>query len=106
MLVLGRREGESIFIGDDMELSVLKINLKEKKVRFGITASDGVELKIEADLYKVDGKIKAFTIYRRNSFNLGKDIEVVLVDVYPSQIRIGIDAPKSVKLVRNELSPK
>jgi len=42
MLVLTRRPGESITIGDDVEVRILEVN--GEKVRVGIDAPDSVEV--------------------------------------------------------------
>ena len=42
MLVLSRREGESILIGDDIEISVIEV--QGDKVRLGITAPKNLRI--------------------------------------------------------------
>lgn len=37
------------------------------------------------------------------SFFLGEDIEIVILDVQNDKIKIGINAPQSVKVIRREL---
>ena len=40
MLILARNEGQTIFIGDDIKITVLGINVKQ--VRIGIEAPDDI----------------------------------------------------------------
>ena len=42
---------------------------------------------------------------RSESIIIGEDIKVTILGVFGSQIRIGIDAPKAVKIRRDELEP-
>lgn len=42
MLVLSRREGETIIVGDDIEITILKV--RQGKIRIGITAPDDVRI--------------------------------------------------------------
>lgn len=37
------------------------------------------------------------------SFQIGDDIEVTVVDVQEGRVKIGIDAPKNVRILRREL---
>lgn len=54
MLVLTRGRGESIFIGDDIEIQV--INIKEHSVRIGIEAPKDVQI-IRDDAKKKSPKV-------------------------------------------------
>ena len=36
---------------------------------------------------------------------IGDDIAIMIVEIRPGVVRIGIDAPRTVKIVREELSP-
>ena len=40
------------------------------------------------------------------SITIGEDIRIIIVDVDGNQIKIGIDAPKTVKIYREELYAK
>jgi len=37
------------------------------------------------------------------SFNIGKDITVTVIDLRPGQVSIGIDAPKDVSIKRDNM---
>jgi carbon storage regulator CsrA len=39
------------------------------------------------------------------SFFIGDDIEVVILETHGSQVRIGINAPRDVQILRTELIP-
>ena len=43
------------------------------------------------------------TRHSGQSIVIGQDIEVVVLQVEGSQVRIGINAPRSVRVLRNEL---
>ena len=40
------------------------------------------------------------------SITIGDDIRIIIVDVEGSQVKVGIDAPKSIKIYREELYAK
>ena len=37
---------------------------------------------------------------------IGQDIEVVVLDIVGNQVRLGVQAPKSMKVLREELLPE
>lgn len=37
-------------------------------------------------------------------FLIGDDIEITITDIYGDKVRVGIDAPKQVKILRTELT--
>jgi len=43
---------------------------------------------------------------RNNTIRIGDDIEIKLYQVTGNQVRIAIDAPKDVKILRGELRKK
>jgi len=54
MLVLSRRLGETIIIGDDIKITVLGIN--GNQVRVGITAPKNVEVHREEVYHRIKGE--------------------------------------------------
>ena len=40
------------------------------------------------------------------SITIGEDIRIIIVDVEGSQVKVGIDAPKTIKIYREELYAK
>jgi carbon storage regulator len=51
MLILSRNEGQTIFVGDDIKITVLAIN--GKQARIGITAPDDVAVNREEVYLKI-----------------------------------------------------
>lgn len=48
MLIIYRRVGESIFIGDDIRLTLLRVNgrnWRTRRVRVGIAAPEGIDVR-------------------------------------------------------------
>ena len=56
MLILGRDSGESIIIGDDITVTVIKIS--GNQVRLGIYAPRNVTINREEIHLKIQGKLK------------------------------------------------
>ena len=55
MLILTRREGETIRIGDDIEVKILSV--KSNQVRIGITAPEEVEVHREEIYQKIQEEL-------------------------------------------------
>ncbi len=81
MLVLTRRESESLLIGDDIKLTVLKIENKQ------IT---------------VDVNSEIFYLKIEEGIEIGDDIKVTVVKIIKGQVKLGFDAPKDVTINREE----
>ena len=41
--------------------------------------------------------------YRNESIMIGEDIEIMIIDIYGNNVRLGIAAPKSVPVHRREV---
>ena len=94
MLVLSRRIGEAIRIGDDLVLEVLDIG------RYIVM------LELERPDPDYD-RPQWLVVDRRigESFQVADDIHVFVKDVEGSFVRLGIDAPRQIEIVRAELEP-
>lgn len=86
MLVLARKLGEELTIGESVLISILEIS--NNKVKVLITT-----------------KTNKLVISLKNGdeFILDDSIRVVITGVSTSNTHIGIDAPRSVKVLRKEL---
>ena len=84
MLVLTRREGEGLLIGNDIRVTVLIIF--EKRIKLQLK---GLENKV------ITCHIGATTPIRG-------DITVKIVDIDQKQVKLGIEAPKDMKIDREE----
>ena len=86
MLVLTRREGEGLLIGNDIRVTVLIIF--EKRVK--------LQLK--------DLENKVITCRLGVTTPIRDDISVKVVDIDQKQVKLGIEAPKDMKIDRDEVS--
>ena len=86
MLVLTRRLGESLIIGDDIKITVLTIG--KNQIKLGVNDSGGVTIKLQETTTIKDG------------------IAVKLVKSDKSQVKLGITAPDSVTINREEVYKK
>ena len=84
MLVLTRREGEGLLIGNDIRITVLIIF--EKRIKLQLK---GLENKV------ITCRLGATTPIR-------DDITVKVVDIDQKQVKLGIEAPKDMKIDREE----
>jgi sRNA-binding carbon storage regulator CsrA len=84
MLVLTRREGEGLLIGNDVRITVLIVF--EKRIKLQLK---GLENKV------ITCHIGATTPIRG-------DITVKIVDIDQKQVKLGIEAPKDMKIDREE----
>jgi Global regulator protein family. len=85
MLVLARRQGESLKIGNEIEITVKKINPSHVKLCLNNSEDitiDKLESKVIADGIKI------------------KVVKIKVVKIKGSQIKLGINAPESMKVDR------
>ncbi len=86
MLVLTRLPGDSVLIGDEVEITLVEI--QGSKVRIGIgdptTGSEGQQALLSPD----------------ETISIGSNIEVLLVDITGNIARLGITAPQEVGIRR------
>ena len=62
----------------------------------------------EAAILPVERSRKMLVLTRRQgeSIKIGEDIRITVLQLLGRKVRIGIDAPDDVKIVRNELGPE
>ena len=85
MLVLTRREGQSLLIGNDIRVTVLIIF--EKRIK--------LQLK--------DSGSKVITCHLGATTPIRSDITLKVVDIDQKQVKLGIKAPKDMKVDRKEV---
>ena len=84
MLVLTRREGEGLLIGNDVRVTVLII----------------FEKRIKLQLKDLENKV--ITCRLGATTPIRGDIAVKVVEIDQKQVKLGINAPESMKVDRNE----
>ena len=85
MLVLTRREGQSLLIGNDIRVTVLII----------------FEKRIKLQLKDLENKV--ITCRLGATTPIRGDITVKVVDIDQKQVKLGIEAPKDMKIDREEV---
>ena len=85
MLVLTRREGEGLLIGNDVRVTVLII----------------FEKRIKLQLKDLENKV--ITCRLGATTPIRDDISVKVVDIDQKQVKLGIEAPKDMKIDRDEV---
>jgi sRNA-binding carbon storage regulator CsrA len=84
MLVLTRREGEGLLIGNDIRVTVLIV----------------FEKRIKLQLKDIENKV--ITCRLGATTPIRDDITVKVVDIDQKQVKLGIEAPKDMKIDREE----
>ena len=85
MLVLTRREGEGLLIGNDIRVTVLIV----------------FEKRIKLQLKDLENKV--ITCRLGATTPIRDDISVKVVDIDQKQVKLGIEAPKDMKVDRDEV---
>ena len=85
MLVLTRREGEGLLIGNDIRVTVLIV----------------FEKRIKLQLKNLENKV--ITCRLGATTPIRDDISVKVVDIDQKQVKLGIEAPKDMKIDRDEV---
>lgn len=106
MLVLSRHADEGILIGDDVLVTVL--SLRGNKVRLGISAPPEVGI-IRAELPGFgcggSGGSGMLVLSRKvnEGIRIGDTVTLKVIKISGKSVRLGIDAPKDVSVLRAEL---
>ncbi|MGR3174707.1 MAG: carbon storage regulator [Candidatus Scalindua sp.] len=82
MLVLARRQGESLIIADDIKITVLIIY--KAKIKMGVNS-------------------EVVTVKLRESISIGDGITIRLIKMDTNQVKLGIEAPEDVSIKREEV---
>ena len=85
MLVLSRREGEGLLIGRDIRVTVLIIFEKRIKLQIKVLENRVITCRLGA------------------TTPIRGDITVKVVDIDQKQVKLGIEAPKDMKIDRDEV---
>ena len=85
MLVLTRREGEGLLIGNDIRVTVLIV----------------FEKRIKLQLKNLENKV--ITCRLGATTPIRGDITIKVVDIDQKQVKLGIEAPKDMKVDRDEV---
>jgi len=110
MLILSRKAGESLLIGDDIQMNVLKI--RDNEVSIGIIAPDKEIIRPEVDeigghALSDRGAMLVLTRNKRESLEIGKDIKITVLEIRSGQrVRLGLTAPMDVPIFRKEMMDK
>jgi sRNA-binding carbon storage regulator CsrA len=98
MLVIGRRAGEIVHVGDDLEVRVLKSTTHKCLVEF---ASKGnANLHGEQVWLRTEPRQgQAVSV----NLDLGNGVKMALMRATPRQVQLGFDAPPSVGVFRHEM---
>ncbi len=83
MLILTRKLGESVVIGDDIKITVLSIG--KNQIMLDVNDSGFV------------------TINLQESITIRDDIRITAVKIDKTQVKLGIEAPKDVTVNREEV---
>ena len=84
MLVLTRREGDGLLIGSDIRVTVLIIFEKRIKLQIKVLENRVITCRLGA------------------TTPIRGDITVKVVDIDQKQVKLGIEAPKDMKIDREE----
>jgi len=125
MLILRRRKDESIMIGDDVE--IIAKDIQDDKVGLKIMAPDDVPIlmkEIWDAIQRKNGQKKesqdqqgtqepvmgatdrcapVLFLKRDDSIMIGDDVEIIIVGIIRSGVRLGITAPKEIPVHRREV---
>lgn len=92
MLLVMRRKGESICVGDDLEITIIKLNYG----RVHIAIKSKKELGI-----KTDGKL--IVIVKVDQTIMIGEIEILVTKLQGYQVHLGFKAPQAIRIMRKEL---
>lgn len=103
MLVLTRREGESVMIGDDVQVLIEKT--EKNKVSLRIESHKELPICINELLYPIERTGFSLIVSRREgqSVFIGGNIEIQIVVTNNNSIRIGVKAPMEISVKRQEI---
>jgi len=88
MLAIARTKGQTIMIGDDIEVTIVEI--AGDRVRFGVDAPK--------DMAVVTGKDPA-----KQLIMVGTDISVHVIDIRGDKVRVGVVVPPNMSVHRKEV---
>jgi carbon storage regulator len=92
LLIINRKIGESLIIGDNLRITVLDIQGKCIQLRLGFVED---KLILPVSTLKLDERLK-----------VGKDLTISVVQIRGKQAKIGIDSHRDIQILRGELYDK
>jgi carbon storage regulator CsrA len=118
MLILTRRPGEALHIGDAIEINILAIHHHLVRIEMitdaAVLVQRGEFAHLELDPDAMDGLLitedghtrrsSLFTRAAQQSIRVGEDIELQILDVKGQQARMGVQAPRGLVILRCNLS--
>jgi len=93
MLIITRKIGEAITIGDNIRFKVARIT------------GNNVSLAVSAPMFKEIDQTES-TIKIGGSINIGNEIEIFILGIQGRQVRLGIKAPEKTVVHREEIYVK
>jgi carbon storage regulator len=111
MLVLTRKPGEEIMIGDEIRLQVSRVYDNEADLRFYVPSNMAVKLikSLEGDpntafrTLGMDQRTRGVNLRRRQRVVIGDEILVTITYIRAGIVRVGIDADRSIPVHRYEV---
>lgn len=92
MLILMRRVGEALVIGDDLKIVVTGLNSDKAFLEVADVAGDAVSVPVNRKT--------------QQSLVLFDDAVIHILEINGNQVKIGIEAPRSVSVHREEIYNK
>lgn len=100
MLIIGREVGQSVIIGKGIKVTVLQYG---SRLQLAIDAPPNRPVTRIKSLSGINGKMNNRTRTIGDMFQIGETIKVTLLLTENGLYRIAIDAPKEVRITREEL---
>ena len=104
MLVLTRKIGQKIIIGDNIEVTL--VSLGGGAAQLGVLAPRGIRVANQETQAEIPIEEEDMLVLSRKvseKILIGDDIEIMLVSIIGDTVRIGINAPKEIKIMRQEV---
>lgn len=101
MLIVGREIGQSVRIGNDIKVTVLD---RGYGLRLSIDAPKSIRVsRLKQSPQKKEGNDKRMNRKIGDAFLIGDNVEIALIRTNSGCIRFAIDAPKEIRIFREEI---
>lgn len=104
MLILTRKKGQRVEIGDDIAVIVLGIHAKQ--IFIEVRAPAGVVLHSEESQQRFARGATLPAISAGQRLAIGADVTVAFFGVHAHQARLGIQAPRHIPVHRDEVADR
>lgn len=93
MLVLVRKTGEKVLFSENgaQFMTFKLVGVSSTECRFKVT------LPAINHIYEI-------TVHRLDSYRLSEDVELTVVAISRGHVKLGFEAPKSIRIMRSELT--